>query len=223
MIVFNIEGSSLKVLNGKTVLLLMPLKNIAFNSLELFNDTPMVTLYNLNVGQNEVLFSLPLDNIENSDGLTFTSNSFLAFASLNFGVDSMVDVTSTSTIGLSGTNVFSLINSREGIGGNSGVLKTRHGVLYGFSFTSLPIERPSIIYVSFFDSKSVEEFKRPIMQIAVPYGVGGSFISESFPLGIDFRTAIGYAITLEPWNPKGVQTPPIDSSLAMTITYDSIA
>tara|TARA_R110002124_G_C8743225_1_gene497604 strand:- start:63 stop:734 length:672 start_codon:yes stop_codon:yes gene_type:complete len=223
MIVFEIEGSSLRVLSGKTILMLMPLKNIALNSLELFNDPPTATLYNLNVGQNEVLLSQPLDNIQNSDGLTFTPITFLAFASLNFGVDSMVDVTSTSTIGLSGTNVFSLINSREGIGGNSGVLKTRHGVLYGFSFTNLVVEKPSIIFVSFFDSNNVEEFFRPIMQIAVPYATGGSFISESFPLGIDFRTAIGYAITLEPWNPKGIPNPPEDNSLAMTITYDSIA
>lgn len=67
-------------------------------------------------------------------------------------------------------------------------------VLYGFSFTNLVVEKPSIIFVSFFDSNNVEEFFRPIMQIAVPYATGGSFISESFPLGIDFRTAIGYAI-----------------------------
>ena len=84
MIVFEIEASSLRVQSGKTILMLMPLKNIALNSLELFNDPPTATLYNLNVGQNEVLLSQPLDNIQNSDGLTFTPISFLAFASLNF-------------------------------------------------------------------------------------------------------------------------------------------
>jgi hypothetical protein len=225
MIVFDIEGSSLKVLNDKTILMLMPLKNIAFNSLELFNDTPRVTLYNLNVGQNEVLLSMPLENIENSDGEGFTAKSFLTFASLNFGVDSVVDVTSTSRIGLSGTRVLSIINNAKAIGGNSGVLKLRHGVLYSFCFTSLVVENPTIIYVSFFDSNNVDDFSLPKMkmQIAVPYATGGNFISESFPLGIDFRTAIGYAITLEPWSARGIPFPPADNSLAMTITYDSIA
>jgi hypothetical protein len=225
MIVFDIEGSSLKVLNDKTILMLMPLKNIAFNSLELFNDAPRVTLYNLNVGQNEVLLSMPLENIENSDGEGFTAKSFLTFASLNFGVDSVVDVTSTSQIGLSGTRVLSIINNAKAIGGNSGVLKLRQGILYSFCFTSLVVENPTIIYVSFFDSNNVDDFSllNMKMQIAVPYAPSGNFISESFPLGIDFRTGIGYAITLAAWSTKAVPIPPTNNSLAMTITYDSIA
>ena len=223
MISFNIEGSSLKVLSGKTTLLIMPLKNIAINSLELSSAIPTVTLYNLNVGQNESLISEPLTNIVQSDGESFTIESFLAFATLNFGVDSVVDVTSTSEIGLSGTSVLSLINSQEIIGGNSGVLKVRHGVLYSFSFTNIGTKEPQIIYVSFFDESDPKAFNIPKIQIAVPYALGGNFISESFPLGIDFKTAIGYSITASPWNPKGIPFAPLDGTLAMTLTYDSIA
>ena len=77
MITLNIKGSSLEVLNDTTVLLLMPLKNIAFNSLALYGDVPMITLYNINVGQNEILFTQPLSNVANTNGYFFSVSSFI--------------------------------------------------------------------------------------------------------------------------------------------------
>jgi hypothetical protein len=87
MIKFITNGSSLEVKNGgEAVLLFTPMKNIAFTSLELYEDIPTISLYNINVGLNERLFSAPLSQVADNDGNFFTVDSFLTYASLNFGM-----------------------------------------------------------------------------------------------------------------------------------------
>ena len=81
-----INNGSLEITSGETVLLLTPLKNIAFTSLLLYQDVPTISLYNINVGQNESLFTAPLLRVADNDGNFFTVDSFLAFASSNFGM-----------------------------------------------------------------------------------------------------------------------------------------
>jgi hypothetical protein len=83
---FIINKGSLEITSGETVLLLTPLKNIAFTSLLLYQDVPTISLYNINVGQNESLFTAPLLRVADNDGNFFTIDSFLAFASSNFGM-----------------------------------------------------------------------------------------------------------------------------------------
>jgi len=83
---FIINNGSLEITSGETVLLLTPLKNIAFTSLLLYQDVPTISLYNINVGQNESLFTAPLLRVADNDGNFFTIDSFLAFASSNFGM-----------------------------------------------------------------------------------------------------------------------------------------
>ena len=86
MIKFITNCGSLEVKSGDVILLLNPLKNIAFTSLELFEDIPTISLFNINVGSNEVLFTAPLSQVADSDGNFFTVDSFLRYASLNFGM-----------------------------------------------------------------------------------------------------------------------------------------
>ena len=64
------------------------MKNIAFTSLELYQDIPTISLYNIDVGSNEALFTAPLSQVADSDGNFFTTDSFLRYASLNFGMTS---------------------------------------------------------------------------------------------------------------------------------------
>ena len=97
MIKFITNGGSLEVRSGDVVLLLAPMKNIAFTSLELYQDIPTISLYNIDVGSNELLFTAPLSQVADSDGNFFTTDSFLRYASLNFGMTS----TNTATLKIS--------------------------------------------------------------------------------------------------------------------------
>ena len=96
MIKFITHNGSLQIESGSTVLLLAPMSNLAFNSLDLYNTTPTITLYNSNVGINETLFTAPLSDVADKDGNFFTVQSFLEYASLNFGM-TMTESNTTSS------------------------------------------------------------------------------------------------------------------------------
>ena len=199
MITLNIKGSSLEVLNGTTVLLLMPLKNIAFNSLSLYGDIPMITLYNINVGQNEILFTQPLSNVANTNGYFFNVDSFIEFASSNFGVDSVVEVSNTSQAGLNGATCFAIVNEFSPFGGNtnSGVVKASHGVVYSYSFVNTSADE--VAYVGLFSKGSTPtEGDTPLMIISVPCNELGAGITETFPLGLNFPDGIAYYMSTDP-------------------------
>ena len=86
MIKFITNNCSLEIQSGDTVLLLTPMHNLAFTSLEWYNDVPTITLYNSKVGINETLFTAQLSQVADSDGNFFTVESFLEYASSNFGM-----------------------------------------------------------------------------------------------------------------------------------------
>ena len=96
MIKFITHNGSLQIESGNTVLLLTPMSNLAFNSLDLYNTTPTITLYNSNVGINETLFTAPLNQVADKDGNFFTVDGFLEYASLNFGM-TMTESNTTSS------------------------------------------------------------------------------------------------------------------------------
>ena len=86
MIKFITNNGSLEIKSGNTVLLLTPMSNLAFTSLDLYNAIPRITLYNANVGINETLFTANLSQVADNNGNFFTVDSFLTYASLNFGM-----------------------------------------------------------------------------------------------------------------------------------------
>lgn len=102
MIKFITNRGSLEVKSGDVVLLLNPMKNIAFTSLELYVDIPKISLFNINVGSNEVLFTAPLSQVADSDGNFFTVDSFLEYASLNFGMTPINDSEISTDIVING-------------------------------------------------------------------------------------------------------------------------
>ena len=220
MITFNIKGSSLEVLNDTTVLLLMPLKNIAFNSLALYGDTPMITLYNINVGQNEILFTQPLSNVANTNGYFFSVSSFIEFASSNFGVDSVVEVSNTSQAGLNGATCFAIVNGFSPRLGdtNSGVVKASHGVMYSYSFVNTSTDK--VAYVGLFSKGSAPtEGDIPLMIISVPCNELGAGITETFPLGLNFPDGIAYYMSTDPTLfDSGI---PQSETLVMNVVFDN--
>jgi Leucine-rich repeat (LRR) protein len=219
MITLNIKGSSLEVLNDTTVLLLMPLKNIAFNSLALYGDVPMITLYNINVGQNEILFTQPLSNVANTNGYFFSVSSFIEFASSNFGVDSVVEVSNTSQAGLNGATCFAIVNTQsKSRDTNQGVIKASHGVMYSYSFVNTSADE--VAYVGLFSKGSTPtEGDIPLMIISVPCNELGAGITETFPLGLNFPDGIAYYMSTDPtlFN----QGKPQNETLVMNVVFDN--
>ena len=96
MIKFITNNGSLEIKSGNTVLLLAPMSSLAFTSLDLYNTTPTITLYNSNVGTNETLFTATLSQVADNNGNFFTVESFLEYASLNF-VMTMTESKTTSS------------------------------------------------------------------------------------------------------------------------------
>ena len=141
MIKFITNGCSLEVKNGgEAVLLFTPMKNIAFTSLELYQDIPTISLYNINVGLNERLFSAPLSQVADNDGNFFTVDSFLTYASLNFGMTPTESSTPTPTDGI--TFKFP-IQSGQTIAQNDFVQLSDSGEIFEVASTgSVPITIP---------------------------------------------------------------------------------
>ena len=148
MIKLNIKGSSLEVVSidkirdVSTILLLTPLKNIAFNSLELYKDIPMVSLYNINVGFNENLLTTELTKLANESGEFFTLDSFILFASSHFGM-TITEDSSTATGNIDGLTHKFPIQSGQTISKNQFVQLDDAGAIFGVKATgSVPISLP---------------------------------------------------------------------------------
>ncbi len=84
MINFTIEGSSLQIKNGDTILLTTPTVYVGLYTLALYQDVPKIYLYNLAQGTNLSIFEERLD-LCSDGGTPFTINSIIAFAEANFG------------------------------------------------------------------------------------------------------------------------------------------
>ena len=108
MLRFSIVNGSLKVTNGTSTILLIAKEDISVNALSLQQGIPRVELYNIQLGYNGVVFLHPLSDCENSLGVPFTVNSFIAFAETNFGFNSTGTVTS---VGLTMPSAFNVANS----------------------------------------------------------------------------------------------------------------
>jgi len=67
MIKFITNNGSLEIKSGNTVLLLTPMSNLTFTSLDLYNAIPRITLYNANVGINETLFTANLSQVADNN------------------------------------------------------------------------------------------------------------------------------------------------------------
>ena len=218
MIVFNIKNSSLEVLSGTTVILLFPLKNIGINSNSLYSSVPEISLYNLNVGVNELVIKQPLFNVSNINGAVFTVDSFIDFASENFGIDSVVNVDNNTQIGLNGSRAFSLINSATN---QIGVIKASKGVVYNLSFVNSSTS--DILYVGFYDKSTIPDVltDTPILTISVPTNELGAGIVESFIYGLIFENGISYAISLVPNLSDATLVTP--NKLIANVIYDNTA
>jgi hypothetical protein len=89
MVQFSIVSGSLKITNANTeVSLLIAKKDVSCYSRSLYLEVPIVYLYNLNGGYNEIVFEMKLSECEDDTGTPFTIDSFLLFAEENLGFDS---------------------------------------------------------------------------------------------------------------------------------------
>ena len=142
MIKFITNKGSLEIKSGDTVLLLTPMSNLAFTSLDLYNDVPTITLYNSNVGINETLFTAQLSQVADSDGNFFTVDSFLTYASLNFGMT--MTESSTPSSGTSDSLIHKFpIKNGETIVENTFVQLDDNGEIFNIESTgSVPMQFP---------------------------------------------------------------------------------
>lgn len=86
MLKFEIVNNSLKITNeALEVILLIAKKDVFAESRSLYLDVPLVNLYNLNGGFNEVVFQANLSQCEDSVGTPFTIDSFITFVEDNLG------------------------------------------------------------------------------------------------------------------------------------------
>ena len=142
MIKFITSNGSLEIKSGDTVLLLTPMKNIAFNSLDLYNDVPTITLYNSNVGINETLFTANLSQVADNNGNFFTVESFLEYASSNFGMTMTESSTPSSGTVDSLIHKFPIKNGQT-IVENTFVQLDDNGELFNIESTgSIPLQFP---------------------------------------------------------------------------------
>lgn len=142
MIKFITNNGSLEIKSGNTVLLLTPMSNLAFTSLDLYNTTPTITLYNSNVGINETLFTATLSQVADNDGNFFTVDSFLEYASLNFGMTMTESSTPSSGAVDSLIHKFP-IQSGQTIAENTFVQLDDNGELFNIeSSGTIPIQFP---------------------------------------------------------------------------------
>ena len=142
MIKFITSNGSLEIKSGDTVLLLTPMSNLAFTSLDLYNDIPRITLYNANVGINETLFTANLSQVADSDGNFFTVESFLEYASSNFGMTMTESSTPSSGTVDSLIHKFPIKNGQT-IVENTFVQLDDNGELFNIESTgSIPLQFP---------------------------------------------------------------------------------
>ena len=142
MIKFITNNGSLEIKSGDTVLLLAPMSNLAFTSLDLYNDVPTITLYNSNVGINETLFTANLSQVADSDGNFFTVESFLEYASSNFGMTMTESSTPSSGTVDSLIHKFPIKNGQT-IVENTFVQLDDNGELFNIESTgSIPLQFP---------------------------------------------------------------------------------
>ena len=142
MIKFITSNGSLEIKSGDTVLLLTPMSNLAFTSLDLYNDIPRITLYNANVGINETLFTANLSQVADNDGNFFTVDSFLTYASLNFGMTMTESSTPSSGTSDSLIHKFPIKNGQT-IVENTFVQLDNNGEIFNIeSSGSIPLQFP---------------------------------------------------------------------------------
>ena len=142
MIKFITSNGSLEIKSGDTVLLLTPMSNLAFTSLDLYNDIPRITLYNANVGINETLFTANLSQVADNNGNFFTVDSFLTYASLNFGM-TVTESSSPTPTPTDGITFKFPIESGQTIAQNDFVQLNDNGEIFKVeSSGSVPITMP---------------------------------------------------------------------------------
>ena len=112
MLQFSIVQGSLKITNGTSTILLIAKKDISVNTLSLQGAIPRVELYNIQLGYTGVVFLHPLSDCEDSLGVPFTVNSFIAFAENNFGFTTGGGGGgSVTSVGLTMPSAFNVANS----------------------------------------------------------------------------------------------------------------
>ena len=85
MFKFEIASGSLRISKDGKVALLYPKDSCAINSLKLLADVPVVEIFNKYLANNTKVFVEPLSSCTNAIGVTFTVNTFIAFAEANLG------------------------------------------------------------------------------------------------------------------------------------------
>lgn len=118
MIKFKIVAGSLQILVGGTSVLFCPTLYLAINSQGLYNEVPKVLLFNMSQGTNLTVFEGKLSDCVDSTDTPFTVQSFLTFASVNFGTSTTSSPlpvgASTSALQTTGNTSLSTIANNTG-------------------------------------------------------------------------------------------------------------
>ena len=187
MINFTIVNSTLQLMSNTQKILVVPQLYVGVNSLSLYESVPKVSLYNLAQGTNLEIFESNLSNCADSNGIPFTVDTFLTFASSYFGAVT----TTTNSTGVNGTTPYKLISTSST---NSNVVKASGGNL--FSIVAIGLTS-TVRYLKLYNKATAPTVGTdvPVMTIPVPANVQGAGVSIPFPTGVNFSLGIGVAIT----------------------------
>jgi hypothetical protein len=160
---FTIVGTSLQISVGQTNILYLPCLYIAAQSISLYEDIPSVVLFNTSQGNNFIVFEGNLSDCEDSTGTPFTIQTFLNFASLNFGT---ISVTTTPTAG-------SATSALQEVGNSS--LSSINGKLPTQGQKTMPNSTPVVI--------ASDQTSLPVTQIS-PTASGNITTQNLVPNGV---------------------------------------
>lgn len=189
MVKFQIVGGSLVISNGDTRLSVTPTKDIAIDSIALYDPIPKATLYNSSVGNNEVIFNQVLSEILDENDDVFTVRTFIDYAVANFGLVKTSLVPSTITS--SSTKAFRLISTTTT---NAVVVKNTQGNLYTIVAIGLTED---VRFLKFYDKATAPTVgtDEPVLTIPVPTNLQGAGVVIPLSFGLGFSNGIALALT----------------------------
>ena len=193
---FTIVNSTLQISAGSTNVLYIPTQYVAIDSIQLYEDTPRVVLYNVNQGNFLTIFEGELADCTDSTGTPFSVSSLLTFASTYFGFNSNSSSPTPisprpNNTGTNGTTPYKLISLAST---NANNIKSSGGNLYSIIAIGLT---SSVRYLKLYNKATAPSVGTdvPIMTIPVPANTQGAGISIPFSMGVNFSLGIGIAIT----------------------------
>jgi hypothetical protein len=114
MIKLQIIDGSLQASNNESIILVAPKNLCAIDVLSLYDAIPIVVIYNKYLGNTTNIFTQPLANCEDSNGIPFNVNSFIKFSEENFGIDSATELFALGSILAANACVNNVVNVPNG-------------------------------------------------------------------------------------------------------------